>query len=187
MVAFESTIERDCIYCLEFDPLVHSYEEQPLVITYPYRERLTTYTPDFLAQYRDRQRLLECKSEAQVDHPDNQRKFVAGRQWSHEHRCEYIVVTERDLRTGHRLANIKLLTRFARHPAPRDRLTRTLAMVTSQSTGLSIADLITALGNATPDHVAQADIYHLLYRGALLTDMETPLSRLSRVNLGGKP
>lgn len=49
MVASESTLERDLYNLLEFDPMVQSYEEQP--ITLPYRlsnGQQSHYTPDVI-------------------------------------------------------------------------------------------------------------------------------------------
>src|SRR5438093_12942283 len=53
MTAFESTLERDFLLLLDFDPDVEFYEEQPLKITYPDEAgQRRTYTPDVLVRYR---------------------------------------------------------------------------------------------------------------------------------------
>ncbi len=47
MVASESTLERDLFLQLEFDPLVESFEEQPLRLSYQMTSgKASTYTPD---------------------------------------------------------------------------------------------------------------------------------------------
>src|SRR5438093_11976708 len=53
MTAFESSLERDLLLLLDFDPDVESFEEQPVKITY-YDDhgRRHTYTPDVLVRYR---------------------------------------------------------------------------------------------------------------------------------------
>src|SRR3989442_12552544 len=53
MAAFESSLERDLLLLLDFDPDVESFEEQPVKITY-YDDygRRHTYTPDVLVRYR---------------------------------------------------------------------------------------------------------------------------------------
>lgn len=52
MIASESTLERDLFTCLEFDPVVESYEEQPVLIEYKNENgKKTTYTPDVLIYF----------------------------------------------------------------------------------------------------------------------------------------
>jgi hypothetical protein len=47
MIDYESLIERDLIYLLEFEQDVTWYAEQPLTIPYHYEEKERDYTPDF--------------------------------------------------------------------------------------------------------------------------------------------
>lgn len=65
LIQFESSLERDYVYLLEFDPEVYCYLEQPLKIKYvsPQNKR-KTYVPDFLVRYRDpliKDELIEIK------------------------------------------------------------------------------------------------------------------------------
>ena len=57
MVAFESTIERDYLYLLDYDPSVTNFEEQPLTISYAYQGKSYHYTPDFRVRQSERERL----------------------------------------------------------------------------------------------------------------------------------
>jgi hypothetical protein len=59
--------------------------------------------------------LIECKPQALVSREDNGRKAQAAQRWCASHEWEFRVVTDRDIRHGFRLENIKLLTRYARH------------------------------------------------------------------------
>src|SRR5438093_13525364 len=53
MTAFESSLERDLLLLLDFDPDVESFEEQPVKIKYHEDHgRRHTYTPDVLFHYR---------------------------------------------------------------------------------------------------------------------------------------
>ena len=47
MIAFESLLERDFIYLLDYDAAVTWFEEQPLTIEYEHEGKLLHYTPDF--------------------------------------------------------------------------------------------------------------------------------------------
>ena len=42
-VPFKSTIERDCIYLLKYDPSITHYEAQPCVIQYELNGRIRRY------------------------------------------------------------------------------------------------------------------------------------------------
>lgn len=115
MVAFESLIERDYLYLLDYDPHVRVFEEQPLVIAYQHEGQLRHYTPDFHVVGPGWNQLVECKPAAFIERDENQRCFHAASGWCAEQGWEFRVVTDRDLRTGFRLPNVKLLTRYARH------------------------------------------------------------------------
>ena len=53
MTAFESSLERDFLMLLDFDPDVELFEEQPVKIGYhDDNGRRRTYTPDVLVRYR---------------------------------------------------------------------------------------------------------------------------------------
>lgn len=119
MVAFESTIERDLIYLLDYESHVASFSEQPMRITYLDEGLTRTYTPDFQVEFANgRQIIVECKPEALMNLDENQRKFEAGQAWAKEHSWEYKIITDKGLRDGHRLENIKFLTQHARHSIP---------------------------------------------------------------------
>ena len=108
-IAYESTIERDDMTLLDFDPDVQAFEEQPLVIPYRYNNKTVTYTPDLLVQTLHRCILVECKPAEFVETEENQRKFNAARKWCEEHHFEFEVVTDEQVRAGFRLKNVKRL------------------------------------------------------------------------------
>ncbi len=116
MVSFESLIERDFIYWLEFEPAVTWFSEQPLTISYQHGQKRLNYTPDFHIIKHDYNILVECKPQKFVGTADNQRKFVAGQVWCAQRGWSFQVVTDVDLQRSHRLENIKRLTQFARYP-----------------------------------------------------------------------
>ena len=76
MIAFESLLERDFIYLLDYDPAVEWFEEQPLSIEYVHEAKLLHYTPDFHLLERGQHVLVECKPERFVDTEENRRKFA---------------------------------------------------------------------------------------------------------------
>lgn len=114
MVAFESLIEQDYLYLLDFEPDVLSFSEQPLQIEYEWEGKTLHYTPDFHVIREKREELIECKPRKLVDRDDNQRKFRAAQEWCCNRGLCFRIVTEEEIRAGNRLNNIKLLTRHAR-------------------------------------------------------------------------
>jgi hypothetical protein len=114
MIAFESLLERDFIYLLDYEADVEWFEEQPLTIEYQHEGRIRRYTPDFHLLERGAHVLIECKPECFADKDENRRKFAAAGEWCLEHHWMFRIVTDREVRVGFRLHNVKLLTRYAR-------------------------------------------------------------------------
>ncbi len=112
-VLFESTIERDLIYFLDFESSVSSFSEQPFTIEYLDDGKKRRYTPDFHAVVSGRGWVFECKPDDRVNDAENKRKFEAAREFCAYRGWYFRVLTNRDLRSGFRLRNIKLLRQFA--------------------------------------------------------------------------
>ena len=81
MIAFESLLERDFIYLLDYDTAVTWFEEQPLTIEYQHEGKLLHYTPDFHLVEHGQHVLVECKPEHFVNTTDNSRKFAVAQAW----------------------------------------------------------------------------------------------------------
>jgi hypothetical protein len=114
MIAFESLLERDFIYLIEYDPAVEWFEEQPLSIEYLHEAKQLLYTPDFHLLERGQHVLVECKPKRFVETEENCRKFAVGQEWCEEHSWEFRIITDQQVRSGFRLQNIKLLAQYAR-------------------------------------------------------------------------
>ena len=81
MITFESLLERDFIYLVDYDPAVEWFEEQPLSIEYLPETKLLHYTPDFHLLERGQHVLVECKPERFVETEENRRKFAVVHEW----------------------------------------------------------------------------------------------------------
>ena len=114
MVAFESLIEQDYLYILDYDASVTAFEEQPVTIEYVLESKKHKYTPDFLVKRKESSELVECKPAPLVSKEENQKKFAAAKDWCKSKGWSFAIVTDQDLRSGPRLANVKLLTQYAR-------------------------------------------------------------------------
>lgn len=176
MVAFESLLERDYLYLLDFERDVLMFEEQPLTITYQQSTITRSYTPDFLLQRRSHPLLVECKPMVFVDTAENQEKFSAARAWCMEQGYSFQVVTDVEVRAGHRLENVKFLTRFARQIVPPQLAARIYQTLAAAQNTLTIADLAQMLDPQQP-HSMLPTIFFLAFHHQVIIPLdEMPLS-----------
>lgn len=119
-VQFESSLERDFIYLLEFDVDVQSYLEQPITIEYSgIDKRKRRYTPDFYVQYREPSRqdeLIEIKYKNTLirNHFKLKPKFDAARYFCKKNGLSFRIVTELDIRPDNSflLDNLIFLSKY---------------------------------------------------------------------------
>ena len=176
MIAFESLIERDFIYLLDHDPEVVWFEEQPLSIPYHHEGRALSYTPDFHLVKGDRHVLVECKPDRFVDKEENRRKFAAARDWCGQHGWVFRIVTGDQVRTGPRLQNVKLLTRYARQTVDPTVRGRILALLVSSRYALTIDDIARAISHEEPGPAKASILCMAFHREIFVPLDEAPLS-----------
>lgn len=103
---FESTLERDFIYLLEFDPSVDFYIDQPFTIYYfDINKKKRKYTPDFLVQYIDKNKkseVIEIKYKKNLDANSLQLKpkFDAARNFCKLNNLNFRVITDNEIRNN---------------------------------------------------------------------------------------
>jgi len=120
LIQFESSLEKDFVYLLEFDTEIHSYVDQPLAI--PYRDehnKMRIYYPDFLVKFHDEDLndiIVEIKYEK--DLVENAKKFTekfeSARKFCKNNSLTFCVLSEKEIR-GDRITflnNAKFLSRF---------------------------------------------------------------------------
>ena len=186
MIAFESLLERDFIYLLDYDPAVEWFEEQPLTIEYVSDDKVLSYTPDFHLIERKHNVLIECKPDQFVDTEENRPKFAAARAWCAQQGWEFRLITDQQVRAGFRLQNVKLLTRYARQVVGPVMQGRIFALLHDAETQLTISGLA---GEIAPDDFARgtASILHLVfYHEICLSLDEAPISQETLVQLASQ-
>ena len=111
-IAFESTLERDFILLMRFDPDVEAIEEQPVRISYRDEEGKSRHnTPDFLVtRSNGANQLVEVKPSSRVT-PDLDMKFHAAREFSRSRGWKFELWTEKEIRIP-RLENAVFLKPF---------------------------------------------------------------------------
>ncbi|MFC6665877.1 TnsA endonuclease N-terminal domain-containing protein [Deinococcus radiopugnans] len=187
---FESTLERDFYFTLDFDPAVETFSPQPVLLTYQGSNgRKKKYVPDVLVTYTDRRPhgLFEVKYAADLlaDPSEFRLKFRAAREYA---RCEgwtFGTVTEKSIRQQ-RLKNITFLRPFldpGRVFAARDR-----QMLLCQFTviGLTPRQLLADLSLEEKGRLLPV-LWHLVAAGVILLDMDQPLGMDSPLHLPEVP
>ncbi len=176
MVAFESLIEQDFLYILDYEQDVITFAEQPVRIEYEWQGKILHYTPDFHVVRLGGQGLVECKPQALVASEENQRKFKVAVEWCRKKDWSFEVVTDLALRAGHRLNNIKLLTRYARSSADPVVLRGILENLASKPFPTTLLEAANLIQPDCPDQGVTM-LLHLAFHHRLVLPLElSPIS-----------
>jgi hypothetical protein len=178
-VWWESQIERDFIYLLEFDSEVLSYQEQPLRIQYVRDGRLHKYTPDFLVNRADRKQIIEVKPERKAQELESIVIFRILAAICRREGYEFLVATDTMIRVQPRLNNIKMLWRYSRTPILPQHQIHCHEWLCEQGQ-IEFLKLIEFLKSK---NIEEQVAYALLYRGEIETDLRLPLTRHSIIKL----
>jgi hypothetical protein len=181
MVGYQSLIERDFIYLLDYDPAVSTYCEQPVTLHYLYDGKRRCYTPDFSFTADGRQFLVECKHHQYIQPEANRPKWDAARDWSSVHNTKFRVVTEQMIRVGCYLTNVKRLTDAARY-AVTAKVQMEVQHYLEAHDGVRLIDLVERL-DGVPTAGAVTVILHLVYRQLLWIPLSSPITPDSPVFL----
>lgn len=181
MIAFESLLERDFIYLLEYDPSIEWFEEQPLSIEYIQESKRLQYTPDFHLLEHGQHVLVECKPKRFVETEENRYKFAAARAWCGECDWEFRVITDQQIRSGFRLQNVKLLAQYARQKVDAVMRSQIHTFLHDAKSNTSISNLSHAILPEHPEAV-MAGILCLAYHHEVALSLdEAPISDITTV------
>jgi len=180
MVRCDSYLEKDFFIQLDFDPAVIAWRAHPFQISYLYRGRLRRYTPDALVLRRKVSgivyQVVEVTSSYLLAKDEVARAIEVGERFCSDKGWEYRVVTEKEVRSGHFLENIKRIRRYRRQRPPLQYLLAIREGLNSMGKQASIADLADAVKRLNTDHIIPY-IYLLLYNRELFADLQSPLTR----------
>jgi len=113
---YESLIEKDFMYLLDYDRDVSYWHEQPLRIRFSHGAKVHRYTPDLEVHRAAQKQLIEVKPKHEVDSGEWDVLFRAASSVCEQEGYEFLVVTDEIIRLQPRLENVKLLWKYARTP-----------------------------------------------------------------------
>lgn len=192
-IQFESSLERDFIYLLEFDKNVKSYLEQPIEIKYIDKEgKDRKYTPDFYVLYYDnKEEIIEIKYEKtlKIKKEELESKFNAAKEYCDSKNLHFKVVTESIIReiNADKLENTKFLVRYKNYFNNIDKdksaflpLNTDINLLISQMEILKKCSISDLIKNCAKDKHKQAELifltWYLLANNFILADLNQKLT-----------
>jgi hypothetical protein len=189
-IKYESTIERDFLYYLEYDSTVIEYYAQPMVINGKDSEnKYHTYTPDFQVIKINRKEIVECKPKIFLDQPHTRQQIELRKSWAAANGHHFVIVTDTHLRKDHVLVNLKLLWRYSRLTVPTATVSSCIAYVRSQPVGTTFKDITHFLASTTSDsemqqpHKQAPFVYSMLFHQILKADLTKPITPITILRL----
>lgn len=119
--SFESSLERDWLVLLDFDPTIKSVLEQPFSIQYAAQGMSRRYTPDVMAEFQRPSRVetivyeVKPREILRANWSRYRPRFKAAVHYCRERDWRFKIVTEKEIRTPY-LENAKFLRRYRNLP-----------------------------------------------------------------------
>lgn len=180
MIPFESLLEKDYLFLLEFDDSVSNIEGQPVRIPVPGVRN--GYVPDFLSHFQPAKKkrplrvplLVEVKKSTDLKKNAEKYalKFATAAKYAEDNELEFQVLDETQIRSP-RLSNLKFLRAYRNfHPHPED-VERVLEVAGRQQT--SSLTILENLADSDESKLRWLPvIWSMVVTGKLITDMSQP-------------
>ncbi|SMO53830.1 TnsA endonuclease C terminal [Chryseobacterium rhizoplanae] len=176
-IQFESSLERDYIFLLEYDQTVKQYLEQPLKIKYiDNNKKQRTYIPDFIVEHFDNRptELIEIKytSTLKAKKDELEQKFKAARKYCQRNNLIFKVADEIHIREDRatELYNYKFLHRYKNyfHNINKDRtafpiLNENLVLLRTKLKELKKCTVSELVAHSAKDSDKQAELIFLTW------------------------
>jgi hypothetical protein len=177
-VWFESTLERDLIFMLEYDSDVMSYREQAIRIFYELNGKRRYYTADILCQRKNQKpQIIEVKYQRELSKSEIDQVIRTITTICEREGYDFLVYTEIDIRVQPRLANIKLQWNYSRTPLyPYHEVL--CYEIFKKRTEVSLQELSQFFAAKGIDKQV---VLGLLYWGVLSTDLYSPIKPSSPI------
>mgnify|MGYP003385960865 CR=1 FL=1 len=182
-VDWESQIERDFLYYLEFDADVKEYQAQPLRFKYTFNEKYHQHYPDYeIKRYSTpKRKFVEIKPFYITQKQDFIEKTIAIKAQMDNDGYDYTVITDKDIRVEPIYSNIKLLYRYITHEYDIDEVSSLITNLKATNiTTLSFEELREV---AKGFSLALIDCYSCIANNIFSFDINEPLSPMTILTL----
>jgi len=181
MITWESPVERDYLYLVEFDVDVISFWEQPLIVRYydDTDHKIHRYTPDILVIRKgNRKQVVEVKDEKTAQSEEYQRLFQRVGPILQREGYEFIVATDRMIRIQPLLRNLKLLQKYAKVRISNNHLI-CLNNLFACRKEIPLGEVMTLLGSK---RISKQEVFALLRHGILSVNLRHEINGDSAVS-----
>lgn len=176
LVEWESQIERDFMYYLEFDDDVRGYTSQPTRYRYTREDKYKYHFPDFeIFRYSTpKRKFVEIKPLHVTKKTEFIEKTAAIKAQMHTDGFDYSVVTDSQLRVEPILSNLKLLYRYIIHQYDREKVGLLVKELKAKgNTSIIFQELVSLAQNYS---LALIDCYSCISNKIFTFDTSSPLS-----------
>ena len=171
MIQWESLLERDYIYLLEFDTNVKYFESQSVEINYLYKGKKYCYYPDFrIFTIDNRIKIVEVKPRSFLQKEENLRKYQAGKVYCEERGWEFLVVTEDDIRKGFLQENLRKLFHISYDQINVALLEKVKETIKNEEP-IKINSLVEKMEGLFDKSLLYKHIYYLIFKHQVYTDL----------------
>lgn len=183
-IAYESLLEKDYMYLLEYDKDVLSFTEQPLTIEYNCFDKRRTYTPDLKVSRNNKTQIIEVKPYTKLieilNDDKKKEKFIAAYHYCSQNNFEFKIVTDRDIHNGLILKNIKYLFRYSNIEVPSSE-----KLKIKNELSFGALDIETLLSKFSKEDYFKfkSFIFSLIYSRTLKINLEESISDKSLIEL----
>jgi hypothetical protein len=183
---FESSLERDWLIQLDFDPEVLELRSQPFSLQHEIGGRKRPYTPDVLATFNKEGRLetvvYEVKQHAELkaDWALLRPRFKAAVKYCRSRGWRFKIVTEKHIRTP-LLTNAQLLRRYRALEYPKEIADQLLFAFKALGPTTPQALLAAAYWSDTARLEALPVVWHLLAKGLIRAELSKRLTMATKI------
>ena len=162
-VWYNSLLQKDFMYWLEFDPDVLSFATPAVTVDYYSNGKPKSYAPDFQVVRHTKNQIIEVKPKKKVESDEYRHLYQILSDFYEETAWALIVLTESEVQREPLLSNIKLLYRYARENFSINEYRDCLEVVRSQAPAS-----LTEIGQALDDlQIRRNVLFKLLFHRLL--------------------
>jgi TnsA endonuclease N terminal len=174
---YNSLLQKDFMYWLEFDADVLSYGTPGIVVNYQSNGKEKSHTPDFQVVRYQKKQIIEVKSQKTVKSEKYDRLYQMLSGLYDETGWTFVVLTEAEIRREPILSNIKLLYGYARESFSIDEY-RYCWEIARSNAPASLLDIFQILDQ---QRIRRNVLFKLLFHNLVELDIQQPITANSSI------